>query len=160
MFEFDLGDMFDLGYCSCCNAILCSHTDPLHWLPHWVASSNIGVEVKLYDSKASAELPSSLEEQLAAIYQTIAGAGLMVTRVPVQQQEGGVDCGLFSITYALHLLRGDDIKQLCLDQSKMRQHLVDCFEQQQHYPFPAGETKIKKCRCKHFYIPLHRSFYA
>ena len=86
---------------------------------HWVASSNIGGEVKLYDSKASAELPSSLEEQLAAIYETIAGDGLMVTRVPVQQQEGGVDCGLFSIAYAFHLLRGDDIKQLCLDQSKM-----------------------------------------
>ena len=134
--------MFDLGYCSCYNPIiliLCSHTDPLHWLHmHWVASSNIGGEVKLYESIANAEQRSSLEEQLAAIYQMIAGDGLIVTRVPVQQQKGGVDCGLFSIAYAFHVLRGDNVKQLCLDRSKIRQHLVDCFEQQQLYPFPCS----------------------
>ena len=112
---------------------------------HWSVSSNIGGAVKLYDSKASAELTSSMDEQLAAIYQghRIADDRLMVTRVPVQQQEGGVDCGVYSIAFAFHLLHGDNVRKLSFDQPKMRQHLAKCFEDEELRPFPSlGASRI------------------
>ena len=69
---------------------------------HWVASSSISGEVKLYDSKAGAKLLSSMEGQLAAIYggHTGSGDGMMVTRISAQQQQEGVDCGFFSTAFA------------------------------------------------------------
>ncbi len=124
---------------------------------HWVASSNVGGELKLYDSKAADVLPSSIDEQLAAIYQGHRGStdALMVTRVPVQQQEGGVDCGLFAVAFAFHLLHGDNIRRLTFDQGKMRRHLVECFERQELKPFPAGRRNLPRCTTKHFFIPLY-----
>lgn len=78
-----------------CSAVQIHYNGALHW----VASSNIGGELKLYNSKAESELPSSLDEQLAGDEDT-----LMVTRVLVRQQQRGVDCGLFAVTYIrIHL---------------------------------------------------------
>ena len=106
---------------------------------------------------AGTQLSSSLEEELAAIYGGQSGSddGLMVTRVPAQQQQGGVDCGLFSVAFAFHAAHGDDVGKLCLDQSMMRHHLLDCFEQQELSPFPEIAGKTRRCRTKHFFISLH-----
>ena len=37
----------------------------------------------------------------------------------MQQQKGGMDCGLFSIAFALHLALGDDLKKLIFHQDAM-----------------------------------------
>ena len=68
------------------------------------------------------------------------GDGMMVTRIPAQQQQGGADCGLFSIAFAFHVLHGDDVEKLCLDQERMRQHLIDCFEKQE-----LSDVKTRRC---------------
>ena len=72
----------------------------------------------------------------------------------VQQQEGAADCGLFSIAYAYHAARGDDVSQLHFHQAAMREHLVTCFEQEELSPFPLAEHTARRvvCRSKHLFV--------
>jgi len=92
--------------------------------------------VRLYDSSVSCKLAPSLIRQLKQIYQVaIKNGHLIVTKMPVQQQLNGTDCGVFSIAFAYHLAVGDEPS--ALDFSKgMRQHLVACFEREAFHPFP------------------------
>ena len=49
-------------------------------------------EVKLIDSKVKSTLPSSLKEKLARIYGEFSTKdGILVSRIPCQQQEGALD---------------------------------------------------------------------
>ena len=52
------------------------------------------------------------------------------------QQHGGTNCGIFAIAYAVDLLEGSKPYQFIYDQSKMRQHLIDCFEAGKITSFP------------------------
>ena len=54
----------------------------------------------------------------------------------VQQQKGGLDCGLFAIAFALHLVMGDDLTKIVFEQDKMRGHLLKCFINKKLEPFP------------------------
>ena len=122
---------------------------------HWVASSNIGGNVTLFDSMAGKQLTTSLEYQVAAIYkENIHNDVLTVTCVTVQQQDGSVDCGLFSIAFLTNILSGS--KSLIFDQSKMREHLVSCFEEESMISFPMLEHTdgIRLSRKKTFKIKL------
>ena len=66
-------------------------------------------KIRLYDSKYSPNLHDSLQEQIALIYkETANGNTLTVKAIPVQQQTGGEDCGLFSIAYSYHAALGED----------------------------------------------------
>ena len=77
---------------------------------HWVATSYLHGEVLLYDSLFNGKLSASLEEQIVRVYRpAVADGGLLVTAVPVQQQTGGTDCGLFSIAFSYHAAIGDDL---------------------------------------------------
>ena len=112
-------------------------------------------EVKLINSKVKSTLPSSLKEQLARIYGEFSTKdGILVSRIPCQQQEGALDCGLFSIVTAYHMARGDAPQRF--DQSLMRQQLMACFEKQAPSPFPqvAGK-KLSISVMKHLFIPVH-----
>ena len=93
-------------------------------------------EVKLIDSKVKSTLPSTLKEQLARIYgKFVIKDKTLVSRIPCQQQEGVLDCGLFSIAIAYHMARGDG--QQRFNQSQMRQHLLTCFLNQAITLLPA-----------------------
>ena len=77
---------------------------------HWIATAYHDGEV---DSLFPGSLTPSTEEQLVRLYRpAVRDSCLMVTAVPVQQQEGGVDCGLFSIAAAYHSAMGDDLREL------------------------------------------------
>ena len=58
----------------------------------------------------------------------------------VQQQKGGKDCGPFALAFAEVMARGGDVEQTHFDQSKMRQHLIDCARSVPPAltPFPLG----------------------
>ena len=45
--------------------------------------------------------------------------GLLIFSVPVQQQHGECDCGLFVIATALHVASGNNIEEVSFDQTKM-----------------------------------------
>ena len=77
-----------------------------------MTSQLIGREVRVYDSLAADTLTSSMDEQLARIYKPfVANGGLLVSRMPVQQQKDGFDCGLFSIMFTYHAAAGDNVKK-------------------------------------------------
>ena len=50
-----------------------------------------------------------------------------ITIQRVQQQDNGVDCGLFALAFATSLAFGDDPCLTVYDSSKLRQHLVNCL---------------------------------
>lgn len=124
---------------------------------HWVTSHLVDTDIQLYDSLATDSLTPCLEEQIARIYKEFAiHRKVMVSRVPVQQQRNGSDCGVFSIAFAYHAVAGDNLSKLIFDQDRMRAHLVSCFSDQKLAPFPQLHgTKAKTCRLKHIFVHLY-----
>ena len=53
-----------------------------------------------------------------------------------QKQVGVHDCGIFAIANAVELMTNGEIKDVVFDQSKMRNHLVSCFEAGKISAFP------------------------
>ena len=92
---------------------------------HWITVTTIGCqygEVKVYDSlykKVDTATKSKLEKTFACKIQYI---------VPkVQEQQDVKDCGLFAVVFATDIAHGRMVFKY--DQSKMRDHLCECFEQ-------------------------------
>ena len=123
---------------------------------HWVVSSFVNGKLSLYDSCATGELTPSLEVQLAQIYQNFAvNSRLKVQIEPVQQQEGSMECGVFSIANAYNAaVRKTDISY---DQPTMRAHIQHCFQARKFSPFPRARypTEIRRCNPKELYIKLY-----
>ena len=110
---------------------------------HWVASSYKDGKVELYDSLFDGKLAPSLQVQLAQLYgSTTNNSAICITAVAVQQQEGGVDCGLFSIAFAHCAASGGNVARLRLNQEHCRAHLSSSFEQQ--LLAPAAPTRMDK----------------
>ena len=115
-----------------------------------------GGEVQLYDSFASDGLTSSLEQQLAQMYEPAAKEGnLTVMQMPVHQQSNARDCGVYSIAYAYHAAVGDDIPSLNFDHTKIRSHLISCFDREELSRFPVREgLPLNNCSKKQLTIHL------
>ena len=115
---------------------------------HWVTSSSIGDHVAVYDSLYSG-LSEDLTVQLAQCYRDyVDGMGeLHVDVPPVQQQRGATDCGLFGIAFASELAKGENLpKDITFNQSRMRSHLLQCFENDELMPFPRHHKPSKRKR--------------
>ena len=114
---------------------------PIEWVP-----SLTGMRFFLFDSLTRDDLPSTLEQQIAAVYASFCSKDglLMITKVGVQQQKGMMDCGLFAIAFAYHSALSDNVSSLEFDQSMMRKHLLDCFQSEELKPFPMTTAKPKK----------------
>lgn len=121
---------------------------------HWVTSTYSNGEVLLYDSSSTGAISLSLQSQLAEIYKdAIKDDMLMVTIVPMQQQDGPFDCGLFSIAAAYYAAWGRSLRTISFDQSAMRSHLKQCFMDGKLSPFPASlALNVNRCQLKHVII--------
>ena len=111
-----------------------------NWL-HWSVASTISRaknEVKVYDA-----LFSSLDSEMRTICLNLFDIAKKpkLTYQQVQQQEGGDDCGVFSIAFATALLHNQNPVNLRFIQSSMHSHLLRCFEQKLLTPFTATELK-------------------
>ncbi len=53
---------------------------------------------------------------------------MTMTKVCVQEQIGGLDCGLFAIAFAVVLINGQDPAALTFDQGAARKHLQLCLQ--------------------------------
>ena len=60
----------------------------------------------------------------------------MYEQVTWHKQCGVTDCGLFTFAYEIDLLLGNDPSNIIYDQSKMRPHLIHCFEKEEITSFP------------------------
>ncbi len=77
---------------------------------HWITTALINGDVHLFDSSYEGQLTPSAELQIVQMYQPLIDQhGLVMTVVPIQQQEGSNNCGLFSIAAAYHAAKGNDI---------------------------------------------------
>ena len=77
------------------------------------------------------QLTNSLQACRSSWYASMKQQSRMeASSVPVQQQEGGTDCGLFSIAYPYHASVGDCLEEMVFDQGMMGRHLLHCFESQ------------------------------
>ena len=129
---------------------------------HWVTTSYHEGEVRLYDSKFNHVLSDSLKEQIAIIYKEATQSNVLTVRaMPVQQQTGGEDCGLFAIAFAYHAALGENLGEVTFEQKNLRQSLVHCFEQNCLQPFssphvssPHGSIAVKRNKTKRFRIHL------
>ena len=102
---------------------------------HWCVASTISCpknEVKIYDSMFSS--PDSEMRTVCLNLFDIAKKPKLINE-PVQKQEGGDDCGVFSIAFATALAHHQDPVHIQFIQSTMRSHLLQCFEQQLLTPF-------------------------
>ena len=79
-----------------------------------------------------------LQRQLDFLYPAAAGDDGHVkfqVRQP-QRQKGTVDCGLFAVANALATAMNQEPEKVVLDQSKMRQHLTQCLQNEYISSFP------------------------
>ena len=102
---------------------------------HWCVASTISChknEVKIYDSVFSS--PDSEMRTVCLNLFDIAKKPKLIYE-PVKKQEGGDDCGVFSIAFATALAHHQNPVHVQFVQSTMRPHLLQCFEQQLLTPF-------------------------
>ena len=112
---------------------------------HWACVSNKFSPVDTVDIYDSGHFyPSStVLTQVAAILKSSQSFELRV--VNVQQQQGGDDCGLFAIAFAVDLCMGNDPFTSSYTQKAMRDHLAKCFENNLFVQFPQ-EARVKRRR--------------
>ncbi len=56
--------------------------------------------------------------------------------VPCQYQKGSKDCGLYAIAWAYELANGNRPECIAFEQTRMRAHLMACFEKRKMSHFP------------------------
>lgn len=105
------------------------HSRQSHWIVATTVSCNNN-EVIVYDSMFRG-LDANTERILYNLFNT-----RIVKIAKCQQQEGAVDCGLFSIAFATSIAHGVDPTTVEYIQAHMRMHLVNCFSQGILTPFP------------------------
>ena len=62
---------------------------------------------------------------------------------PCHKQVGATDCGVFAIVHSIDVLFGNNPSEIVHEQSKLRQHLVDCFEKGILTTFPKYKCNVK-----------------
>ena len=72
----------------------------------------------------------------------------------VQRQCGSNDCGVFAIAFALHAALGHCVGDYTFDQSRMRNHLLQCFKTRELTPFPTVDKKARKRAESYFEVKV------
>jgi hypothetical protein len=97
--------------------------------------------MQVYDSLyASLELYENLQDQLKLCYKSFDAGKVKVVRP--QLQNGVYDCALFAIAIAYNLASGIATTETFLDQSRLRQHLLECFECHFLSSFPTKHPQV------------------
>ena len=107
----------------------------------WVCTSNIGAkrgEILVMNSLAmQVSINRSMILQMAQIYRApINQSSLSVELLPVQQQNGYRDCGLFAIAFATEICRGQNPSKVVFIQTQMWGHFFRCITTGNMMPFP------------------------
>jgi len=120
---------------------------------HWVCvSSNDSKTINLLDS-LSVKITWSLLLQIASVFKPDKAASkLYINLLCVHQQSSTLDCGLFTIAFAVEVCRGNNPRETEFVQTKMRDHLLICLELRRFELFPR-----KKCQLKNKLAPLRCS---
>ena len=121
---------------------------------HWIATHYHNGKVKVYDSCFYGSLSPSICEMLVHLYRSaVQGSSLVVTVMPIVQQRGSDDCGLFATGTAFQAASG----LFCdLMQEELRQHLKVNFDNGVLTTHNFWEEKqMKTYRNKLFIVSAH-----
>ena len=113
-----------------------------HWCVSWMRDGTVTLCNSLLNTKT--ELPEPLCVQLKQLYGQQAKS---IQVLPVQQQKGSVDCGCFTIAFAVSAVLGENPAHHIYNQTRMREHLVMCFEQGFFVPFTSVPKKTRSGDC-------------
>ncbi len=87
---------------------------------HWVATSYLEGELRLYDSCYLGKLSKSPEQQIAQVYgEAQRRTSLTSQSVQCSHKGGGTDCGALAIAFAYHAVAGDNLATTTFDQSQI-----------------------------------------
>ena len=103
---------------------------------HWIVASSVGCTkgtVNIYDS-----IYASLDESTKTVVSSLFHARTNMHMQPLQKQVGATDCGLFAIAVISAIAYGKDLSQLQFKQEEMRQHLLNCFKNENITLFPCS----------------------
>ena len=102
---------------------------------HWIYASTVKSypKVIVYDL-----IYSSIDEATMKILKQMFGVKVVVQVGEGPKQDGTADCGLFAIAGCVSLASIGIVPKI-FDQSKMRKHLVECFENLNLIPFPIND---------------------
>lgn len=107
---------------------------------HWIAASSLkctpSVDVAVYDS-----VYRVLNEETEDIICNLFQVGEEKPIIKVMNCSGGVDCGLFAVTFITSIAYNQDPSQLQFLHDKMRIHWVNCFKAKKLEPFPCKNSK-------------------
>lgn len=126
---------------------------------HWQALSTYGCkegEVFLLDSLFHHRITLHTQRQICSILNCTLDT-ITVRSLPVQQQTGGVDCGLFSIAFLEFVARTNtNPEKVSFDQSKFRNHALRCLKDDRLHPFPLADSHNKRrSAVKEFKLKLY-----
>jgi hypothetical protein len=140
---------------------------------HWLAISTYGCtygEIYVLDSKFQGYLSQETQKQICALLK-FKKKEITVNVLPVQQQDGGIDCGLFSIAFIEFILSMNKYptEDIWFDQQQLRSHALFCLTNNVMTSFPLTnkaslrcspkELKLKLyCSCRMIWTPSDRRF--
>jgi hypothetical protein len=115
-----------------------------------------GVPTVFVVDTANRQVTPSVKAHLRQLYSAVGaseGGTITVHFLRAQRQKGSIDCGLFALAYAQLIassyLSGSEliteVETVVFAQSKLRQHLLRCFEAGHTSPFPQlDRTEISR----------------
>ena len=68
---------------------------------------------------------------------------LIVKLMPVQHQTNSNDCGLFALAFATDFAEGTDPSERNYDEKALRNHLLQCFRNNEINQFPQEDMSLK-----------------
>ena len=107
-----------------------AHNDAHHWV---LLSSAKGV-VSIYDS-LQMKPTESLRKQINQLFSPD-DARPKIVQMGCHKQVGSIDCGVFTVAYAVDVLEGNNPESIRYEQMKMRRHMIHCIEADKFTPFP------------------------
>ena len=131
-------------------------------LNHWIVISKgfngAGGKVQIYDSSfesLSKNMTPAVEIGVAQCFRDEQAESVAFEYVPMQQQTGGIDCGLFAAAVATGLVYGRDPATTHFDQEKLREHFIQCEKKGKLTVFPEKEGDCNmRCAAISGVIPL------
>lgn len=133
---------------------------------HWQAITTFGCKkgkVFLLDSLFHHRM--TIQRQICALL-NCSLESIKVKSLPVQQQTGGVDCGLFAIAFLEYIARTMSMPtDVSFNQKQFRNHALKCLKDDRIYPFPLAESPCKRraavkefklklfCECRLIWTP-------
>ena len=117
---------------------------------HWICvAGNKNNEVSVYDSMGG-NLSKDMVHVIARMVKC-EDEELMVKLMPVQHQNKGNDCGLFTLAFATDIAEGVDPSERYYDEKALRNHLLQCFRNNEINQFPQEDMSVRSKHSKIVY---------